>query len=325
MLADVAVQSDGKVVAAGEATDGGITKFAVIRYTSAGALDTSFDGDGIAYTQIGASHAYLTDIALQSDNKVVAVGYATGGGFQVVRYNTDGSLDTTFDSDGKASPSTGGSSAYAYRVEIQSDGKILVVGTDTTNGGTPYRIVIARLNSDGSLDTSYGTSGIAAPYTNSLGSYGVSKTLIQSDGKLLINGTYPIIDGYGYVSSAYRTWRVGTTGTDDATWSDAAYEGVSGLGQDSSGNIVGFHTNYIARRSSVGIYLSGGGPPYYIYAGRVLNSGAYVAVTAGASSNSVRVYRYNSSWGYFADGCSNTCTVDAGWTCTGQPSTCTAN
>ena len=71
-LVDVAVQSDGKVVAAGYATDGGIQKIAIVRYTSAGALDTSFDGDGIVYTQLSAG-AELRDIALQTDNKVVAV------------------------------------------------------------------------------------------------------------------------------------------------------------------------------------------------------------------------------------------------------------
>jgi uncharacterized delta-60 repeat protein len=323
-LVDVAVQSDGKVVAAGYATDGGIQKIAIVRYTSAGALDTSFDGDGIVYTQVGASHADLTDIALQNDNKVVAVGQVSGGGFQVVRYNTDGSLDTTFDSDGKASPSTGGTNPTASRVEVQSDGKILVVGKDTTNSGTNYRLVIVRLNSDGSLDTSYGTSGIAAPDVNNVGSFGVYKTLIQSDGKLLINGGYPYINGYGSVGYSPRSWRVDTTGANDATLVSTVWEGSAGLGQDASGNIIAFQGNSIQRLSSGGVYLSGvvlGG----IYAGRVLSSGAYVAVTYGPSTGTIRVYRYNSSFGYFADGCSNTCTVDSGWTCTGQPSTCTAN
>jgi uncharacterized delta-60 repeat protein len=325
-LYDVAVQSDGKVVAAGRATDSGIEKFAVVRYTSAGALDTSFDGDGIVYTQVGASHASLTDIALQNDNKVVAVGPLSGGGFQVVRYNTDGSLDTTFDSDGKASPSTGGSNTYAYRVEVQSDGKILVVGTDTTNSGTNYRLVIVRLNSDGSLDTSYGSSGVAAPYANGIAGYGFYKTLIQSDGKLLISGTYPTgINFYGNVEYSNRTWRVDTTGADDATWLGGGYWGQVGLSQDGSGNVIIFRDSGIYRVNSVGGYLSSGGPPFYIYAGGVLSSGAYVAVTAVPYSGTIRVYRYNSSFGYFTDGCSNACTVDAGWTCTGQPSTCTAN
>ncbi len=325
-LIDVAVQSDGKVVAAGQAVDGGIYKFAVVRYTSAGALDTSFDGDGIVYTQVGASHAYLTDIALQNDNKVVAVGQLSGGGFQVVRYNTNGSLDTTFDSDGRASPSTGGTNATASRVEVQSDGKILVVGYDVTNSGTNYRLFIVRLNSDGSLDTSYGTSGIAAPYANNMSWYGVNKTLIQSDGKLLISGSYPTgIGVYGSVEYSSRTWRVDTTGADDATWLGGGYWGQVGLSQDGSGNVIIFRDSGIYRVNSLGGYLLSGGPPSYSYAGGVLSSGAYVAVTAGPSSGTIRVYRYNSSFGYFTDGCSNACTVDAGWTCTGQPSTCTAN
>ena len=107
----VVVQPDGKIVVAGVANiDGtGASDFAVVRYNVDGNHDPTFDGDGIVVTDFGPDTVDDQDtvysVALQADGKIVVFGTSKVSGatfgFALVRYNTDGSLDTTFDGDGK--------------------------------------------------------------------------------------------------------------------------------------------------------------------------------------------------------------------------------
>ena len=104
MAYSVAIQSDGKIVAAGDSNNGSNSDFALVRYNTDGSLDTSFDSDGKVTTAIGSGTDEAYSVAIQSDGKIVAAGYSNNGSnndFALVRYNTDGSLDTSFDSDGK--------------------------------------------------------------------------------------------------------------------------------------------------------------------------------------------------------------------------------
>ena len=105
-----------------------------MRYNTDGSLDTSFDSDGKVTTAIGGSDDYAHSVAIQSDGKIVAAGTVHGSNddFALVRYNTDGSLDTNFDSDGKVTTAIGSGDDYAYSVAIQSDGKIVAAGYSTT-------------------------------------------------------------------------------------------------------------------------------------------------------------------------------------------------
>src|SRR5215218_727706 len=98
----VAVQDDGKIVAVGGTGGEGQAKdFALARYNTGGSLDTSFSGDGKQRTDFGGSDAARA-VVLQADGKIVAVGgYGGGGRFALARYDTNGSLDTSFDGDGK--------------------------------------------------------------------------------------------------------------------------------------------------------------------------------------------------------------------------------
>lgn len=138
-----------------------------------GDLDTGFDGDGIAITKYDNSSANAPDeaqdIAIQSDGKIVVVGHTSFGGiiqFLVLRYNTDGSLDTSFDSDGKVitsftdqlGPGADDCQYFGKSAAIQSDGKIVVGGDLSTGAFCPSDpgVAIARYNTDGSLDTSFG-------------------------------------------------------------------------------------------------------------------------------------------------------------------------
>jgi uncharacterized delta-60 repeat protein len=167
----VAVQADGKILVGGES--GG--NFALARYNSDGSLDTSF-GTGGKLTDLGG---YGYSVAVQSDGKILLGGGY--GNFALARYNANGSLDTTFDGDGKLTTDFG-STARGYSVAVQSDGKILLGGESNSN------FALARYNVDGTLDTSFGSGGVAITDIGEYFQYG-GAIAVQSDGKILQCGT----------------------------------------------------------------------------------------------------------------------------------------
>src|SRR6185369_6297261 len=133
------------------------TDFAVLRFNTNGSLETSFNEVGKVTTDFGAFQGNaLRDAAIQPDGKIVAVGEVRGD-FAVLRYNTDGSPDTTFGSG------TGKVRTYmrsydgAYAVAIQTDGKIVVSGGSLDGDGNGCGFALARYNSDGSLDMTFGS------------------------------------------------------------------------------------------------------------------------------------------------------------------------
>ncbi len=100
----IAIQADGKTVVVGSTRHAAGIDFAVARYNPDGSLDTSFDGDGRVTTDFGNIFEVGSAVAIQADGKIVVAGsrgFGTGADFALVRYNTDGSLDTSFDGDGK--------------------------------------------------------------------------------------------------------------------------------------------------------------------------------------------------------------------------------
>ena len=128
--------------------------------------------------------------AVQADGKILAAGSAYNGtnyDFAVTRYNTDGTLDTSFGGgDGVATFDIGLDDDYAYDMVLQSDGKILLSGS--TNNGTNTDFAVMRLNSDGSLDTTFG--GGDGVITEAVGNandtaYGMA---LQADGSILLTG-----------------------------------------------------------------------------------------------------------------------------------------
>ncbi len=148
----MALQSDGKIVLAG----GDNSTFILARFTAAGTPDSSFGLDGIVRTGVGL-RAATGDVAIQPDGKLVAVGATlvsqTDENFALVRYNSDGSLDESFDGDGKLTTDFGSIDA-AVTLAIQSDGAILAAGASYNNGAA-----FARYRADGSLDQSFDGDG----------------------------------------------------------------------------------------------------------------------------------------------------------------------
>jgi uncharacterized delta-60 repeat protein len=131
----VAVQGDGKIVAVGWNSPGESADFALARYNPNGSLDPSFSGDGLQTTDFlfGAGDLAF-DVAIQANGRIVAVGVAGGGAtgedFALARYNSNGSLDTSFSGDGRKRTSFTGTSAFdgANGVALQGDGRIVAVG-----------------------------------------------------------------------------------------------------------------------------------------------------------------------------------------------------
>ncbi|HRF87313.1 MAG TPA: delta-60 repeat domain-containing protein, partial [Pseudomonadales bacterium] len=181
-------QSDGKLVVAGTSYNGSSYDFALVRYNADGSLDASFDGDGIVTTAIGAAYDYAQSVIQQADGKLVVAGYSWNGSnddVALVRYNTDGSLDTGFDGDGKVTTAIGAGDDYGYSVIQQSDGKLVVAGT--SYNGSSYDFALVRYNADGSLDASFDGDGIV---TTAIGAaYDYAQSVIQqADGKLVVAG-----------------------------------------------------------------------------------------------------------------------------------------
>jgi uncharacterized delta-60 repeat protein len=191
----VAIQSDGKIVAAGYSDASGSPDFALARYNANGTLDTTFNSSGKVLTDLSGSGSgdFASAVAIQSDGKIVAAGYSDASGtpydFALVRYNPNGTLDTTFYTTGRELADLSGSGSYdqAHALGIQSDGKIVAVGLSMASGNSDF--AIARYNPNGTLDTTFNTTGKVLTDLSGAGSQDeASAVAIQSDGKIVAAG-----------------------------------------------------------------------------------------------------------------------------------------
>jgi len=236
----VAVQPDGRIVTAG-AADGG-KRFALARHNPNGTLDLSFGGDGRVTTNFSGGVDNALGLALQADGKIVAVGAAVGlgGRMALARYNTNGSLDSTFSGDGKILTNLTPGDDFALAVALQADGKIVVAGGTEGLGG---RVALVRYDADGSIDSTFSRDGKVATNFTSRFDYATSIEL-QGDGKIVVAGTADSTRR----SARFAVARYDADGTLDATfggdgkvmtnltvWFDGAY----GLAvQPSDGKII---------------------------------------------------------------------------------------
>ncbi len=204
----LAVQPDGRILVAGTSVTNR-NEFALVRYLPDGSLDTSFDGDGMLTTPIGlGSGAAANAIALQADGKIVRAGQSTESNlgvdldFALVRYNPNGSLDTSFGGDGKVTTAIGavGANDIIEAAAIQPDGKIVVVGSTVTQD-----FVVARYNPDGSLDPGFDSDGIVL--TEVSGPDFAYAVVLQPDGKIVVSGQAfaPPLGPLGYALVRYNS------------------------------------------------------------------------------------------------------------------------
>lgn len=181
------LQSDGKILLGGGATD----DLLLIRLKPNGELDSSFGNNGIRITGFSGDE-YITSLAVQADGKIVSAGIrqTPEDAIQIVRYHTDGSLDSSFGSNGEVYYSwTWGYFHYptANDVAVLPDGRIVVGATTKIDANGKYCFTVLRLLSDGSPDTSFNHTGLAYADVGSLLAY-CKAMRVQPDGKILLSG-----------------------------------------------------------------------------------------------------------------------------------------
>ncbi len=206
----IAIQSDGKIIAAGSgeyyfASDFGTSDAFLIRYNLDGSLDTTFNTDGM----VKDAGYGIASIAVQSDDKIVTA----GRNFTLARYNSDGSLDTSFGTGGKASNQLG-LDQYALSVTIQSDGRIVAAGRSAIGNSNPYiyGFALARYNSNGSLDASFDGDGKVVTQMGPGWNF-IQDIAIQPDGKITAAG---FVNGPN--SSDFAVARYNQNGSLDTTF-----------------------------------------------------------------------------------------------------------
>ncbi|MGJ8746083.1 T9SS type A sorting domain-containing protein [Polaribacter sp.] len=187
----VAILPDNKIFIGCEIS----SNYGIIKISETGTVITSFGTNGITTTDLGSVDS-LRDLKLQSDGKILIAGTSgkndIGDGDvydkALIRHNSDGSLDNTFNSTGIIFTSfESGKNDGGYAINIQPDGKIIINGSSEDNQGYD-NIALTRYNTDGSIDESFGTNGTT--FTN-YSDYDFSFTsLIQTDGKIILGGYF---------------------------------------------------------------------------------------------------------------------------------------
>ena len=193
----VYVLPDGKILIAGETAFAGFHLFAPnpfgTRFNANGTLDTSYGNSGVLNPGVNTT---INGVLLQPDGKLVLAGGLNPSwnqppqDFAVVRFNSNGSLDNTFGTNGLVSTSVGGSYDWASAVLYLPGGKLLAVGQTRGTFTSPGAIDLIRYNSDGTLDQTFGSGGIVYHLIGGLNSFpSINDAVLLSDGKILAGGS----------------------------------------------------------------------------------------------------------------------------------------
>jgi len=183
----VGVEADGQIIVAGGA---GFERFVALAYGHHGALDPTFGGDGMVFTDLTPKADFPIALAIQNDGKIVVAGGAAQDGpdprFGLVRYLRDGSLDPSFKGDGTVITNVTPHADLAYGMAIDPDGRIVAAGT-AGDGGPAPRFGTVRYLADGTLDSTFGGDGTVTTNLTS-GFDSAWNVAIQSDGSVVCSG-----------------------------------------------------------------------------------------------------------------------------------------
>ena len=180
----VEVQSDGKIVLAGNAGYEAAADFAVARLNPDGSLDSTFNGTGKSIVPMISGGDRANALAIQRDGKIVLggmVGYYDAADFGVARLHANGTLDTTFGTDGKWIASLSADADRVLAMTLQPDSKILAAG------GADGDYAVVRLTPNGSLDNSFAAAGIRI-FSMTGGADTSRGIALQRDGKIVLAG-----------------------------------------------------------------------------------------------------------------------------------------
>jgi len=250
----VAVQTDGKLIVVGQTyknNDFSGEDFVVTRYNTDGILDTTFGSGGRVRTDFPGLAAVPSAVVIQADGKIVVAGgafplFTFAGNFQVVRYNSNGSLDRSFGNGGIVT-TTFPEGSYAFDVALQPDGKIIAAGTvfvDFNPGEmSDTDFALARYNSDGSLDTTFGNGGMVTTdfFGNEDDAFSI---LIQPDGKIVAVGsandpaTFYDFAAARYLSNGTIDTTFGVAGKVSTDFGDQNFDRARSAALQADGKIV---------------------------------------------------------------------------------------
>lgn len=183
------IQPNGKIILAGQTNPVNNADFALVRYNTDGSIDTTFGHNGLTTAAIGQYDDIAQAVTLQSDGRIVVAGYSgayPNYDFSAARFLSNGTIDSSFSSDGRVVMSIGSGIDMAMAVKIQANGKIVIAGK--TVASAAYDIAVVRLLADGSLDLNFGSTGIARTSIGIADDMG-SALEIQADQKILVGGT----------------------------------------------------------------------------------------------------------------------------------------
>jgi uncharacterized delta-60 repeat protein len=196
----IAITPDGSIIAAGSAEY--IPNFKqdqmlLAKYTADGKPDTGFGNNGLVFTNVGPDADYAYAVAIQNDGRIVVGGVANyfaldSAAMAVVRYNSDGSLDQSFNNTGFLSIFFGTDNAVAKALVIQPDGNYILGGSKSPDYTSPPNyaatdFALVSVTKDGKIDSSFGTYGIVTTDFSD-GQDGCYALALQADGKILAAG-----------------------------------------------------------------------------------------------------------------------------------------
>ncbi|HEY0428294.1 MAG TPA: FG-GAP-like repeat-containing protein [Pyrinomonadaceae bacterium] len=255
-LSKIALQPDGKILAVGNyRLSNGNSHIELARYNANGTLDTTFGTGGRVTTIISNSGDFADDVIVQPDNKILVGGSVSSPGvvdssFLLVRYNPDGTLDTTFGTGGLTTTNIGDYLDGITAIALQADGKIVASGfraiVRPPGEERNADIALARYNSNGTLDTTFGTNGKTISDFGPVADYfadDATDVIVLPDGKIVIVGDS---DGGGYYDFLIARYNANGTldtsfGTNGRTKTDLGngyQDGASGAALQPDGKIV---------------------------------------------------------------------------------------
>lgn len=231
------LQADGKLIAAGSVWNGIDFDFVVARYDTKGNLDQTFNTKGYQTIDFKSNNDYVNSITIQKDGKIIAAGYSGTNaisGFAMARINTDGSIDKSFDGDGKTTTYFNGNADIAYGVSLQQNGKIIVTGSSQLEFNEEANrfssdFIIARYNPNGTMDNSFAFDGFL---NIDLGGDDIPKSIaIDQDDNIVVGGYSQVFDGSNIERSYFAIVRLTQDGFLDETFSGDGIEldGFSGI------------------------------------------------------------------------------------------------
>jgi uncharacterized delta-60 repeat protein len=196
------IKDDGKILVAGYTTDYANYWLVLIQLDTSGNPDPAFGNNGVVLTDISSGEELLYALALQPDGKILAAGYAQNADYRnvpvLLRFSDTGVLDTSFGTSGVAEVAVTESDNDFSAVAVQSDGKIVAAG-HISNGMSWFSLLIARFDTNGIADPSYGTAGVVNISLNNVDDEFYDMQLTDTDEALLTGFTVTQVDLFYYM------------------------------------------------------------------------------------------------------------------------------